>query len=226
MTEHVITLPEPEIIVSVKDELLALVTAIDAQREPGIDSTTNGFTILADFINGSLEDMRMGYDFGRTNPRVFNIVRDLARPLLQPIVDHESALGENIASKFSTEAQRRIMWPGDITGLGWHSGDPDRYLLSNYGTNILVGDLHVPANYKPSEVFENVYKHDGLGGRHIAGDVARQVLKTGTKLPEGLRIVTPKPGEVARISRDHVHRTPPSPPKDSVDRIFWRVDPR
>ena len=226
MIRPVLTLPEPARVGFVKEELNNLVATIDAARTEKLEPGYDGFSFLGHFSNGLSEDLRLTYDFGKVESHLLGILRSLVRPLLVPIEQHERKYSQNGAAYEVVEGTRRTVSPNLIPSLGWHSGDPDRYLLSNFSTDILVGELEVPDYYTPRRIHQSATEANAMERRGIAGEVISQIIQATGELPPGLDIIKPEPGEIVRIDKTHVHRMPINMTDAPIDRIFMRIDPR
>src|ERR1035438_1169399 len=212
MTERIINLPPPKHVDYLGDELVAFVETVDGLREEQVELHLAGFGFMAEVTDGQIRDLRFCYDYAAPSGEYLTTDQLLPTlsPLIDPVIKHESEeISDGDSFKLVVDSLRRAIWPNIIIGSDWHSGDPDRYLLSNIGTEVLVGDLVVPPDYQPSYNFENSYFPDDIGrGRGIAGDVVRFIIEKSEELPCGLDVIQPKPGELVRIDRNHVHRKP------------------
>jgi hypothetical protein len=94
------------------------------------------------------------------------------------------------------------MGPRPVERLGWHCGDPPRFLVALGLTTVgAVGETPLPEGYKLPDHRE--------GQIRLAGEVLQSIVDQNEgRLPDGVQETRPDIGELVFVDRDCVHRPP------------------
>jgi hypothetical protein len=216
--QSVITLPAYEYVDNFAPELTKMVSNLDviaSSRTPA----DNEFSFLFDYGRGQIDEKELRIGFGASRLSLKTARESLLEaitPIAATIVAEENRRAPDKRLSLSVEGDREVIKPEEVSKpeIGWHNGDPARYIASlGLTTQFLVGKLIVPSYYEYTA---------RMSWR--AGFIAAQlILDDPERVFKDAEIQSTNPGDLVRFDERHVHRVPINKSSSPIDRLRLRT---